>query len=336
MIDRHATNQRPDEVVDIADWPFHEDYEVFPIGARDKTLRVCPAPSPYPFCLPGHKYLFKESMKSVRNPQQFRHPEQYWSEVIAFKIGRLMKVPVPPVFVAVNSETGTPGALIEWFVGYDPSARERFTPGGDHMQASIEGYDRDRGAQHNLLTILTLCRALGVQDWQEYWALCLCFDALIGNTDRHQENWGLIWGSGEGEVRIAPFFDNGTSLGHELQHAKFVNLKKDINRLKAYVNRGKHHMKWHQSDAQRLRLMSGVIRYCRKYPRMISLLQHRLSWGATDLDEMLGALTAFDIEWPLTSERAAFIYQLTEYRRRLLLDLLGKLENEVHTASDRT
>ena len=58
-------------------------------------------------------------------------------------------------------------------------------------------FDRDRGTKHNLLDVERLMRALVntgalVQKWRQRWAEALLFDALIGNSDRHQDNWGLI------------------------------------------------------------------------------------------------------------------------------------------------
>ena len=87
-------------------------------------------------------------------------------------------------------------------------------------------FDRDRGSQHNLRDIEVLMRALsqhGVlsQNWRQWWAEALLFDALIGNSDRHQDNWGLIFESAGRQPpnmptgRLAPLFDNGTSLSHE-------------------------------------------------------------------------------------------------------------------------
>ncbi|WOG27892.1 hypothetical protein [Endozoicomonas sp. 8E] len=83
-----------------------------------------------------------------------------------------MKLTVPPAFVAVNSETGEPGSIIEWFLGYSPDTEERFTPGGDHMQSLIDGYDREKGRQHNLDTVIKFSRALSQRkvlchSWQE-------------------------------------------------------------------------------------------------------------------------------------------------------------------------
>lgn len=43
----------------------------------------------------------------------------------------------------------------------------------------------------------------------------LMLDVLVGNQDRHEENWGLI--SHEGAVYLAPTFDHASSLGRENQ-----------------------------------------------------------------------------------------------------------------------
>ena len=75
LIDRDGVDQGPDQIIDIADWPMYGDYEVYPVGARDKSLLISPDPAPHTFCLPGHRYLFKEAIKSVKNPGQPRHPE---------------------------------------------------------------------------------------------------------------------------------------------------------------------------------------------------------------------------------------------------------------------
>ncbi len=327
MILRNNVVQLQDQIIDIAHWPVHDEYEVFPVGARDKSLRICPADTNLEFCIPNHKYLFKEAIKSARDSRLNRHPDQYFAEIIAFKIGRLMQLNIPPAFVAINSETGEPGAIIEWFIGYDNDIKERFTPGGDHMQAMIQGYDRKKGRQHNLTSITTFCRGLAQQgklktNWKEYWGLCLCFDALIGNTDRHQENWGVIWNESDGTAKLSPYFDNGTSLGHELFHNRLMTYMSDQNALEDYIKRGRHQMKWQLDDDNRLPLIGGVSRYCQKYPSVIPLLLERLLWNNNDLAKILSDLTRFDIKSPLTAKRADFVQNLTTHRKQLLLELL--------------
>ena len=43
----------------------------------------------------------------------------------------------------------------------------------------------------------------------------LLLDALVGNTDRHHENWGILVRS-SADIRVAPTFDHASSLGREL------------------------------------------------------------------------------------------------------------------------
>lgn len=240
-----------------------------------------------------------------------------------------MALSVPPAYVAFNSISGEPGALIEWFMGYDASVEERFVPGGDFMQSQIEGYDRGKGKEHNLGTITALCKALARDkrlegDWERYWGLCLCFDAIIGNTDRHQENWGLVLNSERNTFELSPYFDNGTSLGHELDARKMAHYMKDSNGLVAYINRGKHHVKW-RKDGEKLKLFEGVVQYCKRFPRVLSSLLKSLDWEDAALEECLSRLTLFAIQSPLSVERAEFIYKLTTERKRRLLGLLGEL-----------
>lgn len=48
--------------------------------------------------------------------------------------------------------------------------------------------------------------------WDQFFEL-LVFDALIGGTDRHYYNWGVLEKADSGEfIRLAPAFDNGISL----------------------------------------------------------------------------------------------------------------------------
>jgi len=328
MIDRDNVYQEPHQIIDLADWETHQDYEVFPVGARDKSLRICPDPPPFDFCLAGHRYLFKEAIKSAKDSDQPRYPDQYWAEVIAFRIGRMMGLTLPPVFVAIDSARNEPGTINEWFMGYPGSDDERYSPGGDLMQRLIPEYDRDKGREHNLETIIKLSRALALQhelthDWRPYWGLCLCFDALIGNTDRHQENWGLVWTEDARRAHFSPYFDNGTSLGHELEPAKMQRMTRDSNELEGYLRRGRHQMRRRIDDQRRMPLVGGIRQYCEQFPATRPILMERLHRLCEDeLKCMLQQLTRFDIPHPLTEQRADFITFLTITRRDRLLQAL--------------
>jgi hypothetical protein len=68
----------------------------------------------------------------------------------------------------------------------------------------------------------------------------LLLDALIGNTDRHHENWGLLR-SGVGvsaNHRLAPSFDHASSLGREMLDERRVRLIKE-RKIEEYVRSGR-------------------------------------------------------------------------------------------------
>lgn len=53
--------------------------------------------------------------------------------------------------------------------------------------------------------------------WEQFFEL-LAFDALIGGTDRHYNNWGILEKADKGTfLRLAPAFDNGISLMWKLE-----------------------------------------------------------------------------------------------------------------------
>lgn len=76
-------------------------------------------------------------------------------------------------------------------------------------------------------------------------AAYLTLDALIGNTDRHHENWGLQRRRTRNGWRgfLAPSFDHASSLGRELQDAHRDILMTE-NRVGRYIERGHGGIFW--------------------------------------------------------------------------------------------
>jgi hypothetical protein len=139
--------------------------------------------------------------------------KQIWSEVIAYKIGNLINVRVPRCLVA-RGRDGQLGALVEFFYGYPGVlGSPKFIHASDVLQRFIT--DKKLGKPHSVRVNLAICVALKIPAAAEWWGKTILFDALIGNTDRHPDNWGfLIYREGGGlRWALAPAFDNGTSLG---------------------------------------------------------------------------------------------------------------------------
>ncbi|MGZ8911312.1 MAG: HipA domain-containing protein [Methylococcaceae bacterium] len=311
----HWINQPVDEPVNISNWKGDEEFEVYPEGARDKTLLYSPAPAPHEFLISNHRYLYKHAFS--------RHPDQYWTEIIAYHVGCLLNVPVPPAFVAHDEDNHSCGALIEWFLNYRDQPEERFVPGGDIMVSAISGYDRKKGQQHNFAVVerylSTLAKSKNVEmsEWMPFWCDMLLFDALIGNTDRHQDNWGLLWGVGlenRISVRMAPVFDNGTSLGYEILERNmdgFLN----PSRMQSYINKGRHHIRYElhsKEPAQHIELLELL---ASKNPEIAHRIKYKLdSFNIDRLRSIIEFCTKFKIPIPLTEKRAEFVCHLIESR----------------------
>lgn len=60
------------------------------------------------------------------------------------------------------------------------------------------------------------CEALGVSDAELAVQKMIVCDDIIANTDRHWRNFGLVRDVETLEYRVAPLFDSGSSLWHQL------------------------------------------------------------------------------------------------------------------------
>jgi hypothetical protein len=314
-------DQEFNQIIDISGWDLDEDYGVYPEGARDKTLYRCPVDTPHSFLLPGHRYLFKRSIE--------RHPHQFWMEVIAYGLGKVAKVRVPRAIVAYSARTNQVGALIEWF--YQVGGKTLYVPGGNYMQRLIPGYDRKKGRQHNFSIIARFGKALSrnkhvsFSSWICEWAKVVVFDALIGNTDRHQDNWGILWTvSTEGfpSAELAPAFDNGTSLGYEILETNLFKFN-DNAYLERYAKRGRHHMRWELSDSEQQTLFDFVGRFAAEFEEARPIMLECLTFEPRQIEEVLDLLSQLQISPGLSIDRCKFLYRLIEFRRSKLLAILG-------------
>lgn len=64
------------------------------------------------------------------------------------------------------------------------------------------------------------------------------FDTLIGNQDRHCDNWGVIRNTND-SYRLAPLYDNGCALGHLIHETDLDVFLRDSERMAGFIRRGK-------------------------------------------------------------------------------------------------
>lgn len=311
-----AKKQYADPMLDVASWT--KELEPYQEGAREKTKVQCPCDIPFDFLIPDHIYIFKQS--------SHRYPAQYWAEIIAFRLGCLMKVPVPPAFVAIDSGRKIAGALIEWFHHYPNHSQEEYIPGGELFRQLNPNYDV-KGEQHNLEDLICIMeKKIASENWQTYWAQVFCFDAVIGNTDRHQDNWGLVINNGS--YFLAPAFDNGTSLGHELIEERLPKTKKV---LEAYIlrNKANHHIRQIRGTEEKFHHFKLLEHLIQKYPAMrdsmASCVDFSMDIFCNEIDQLHEISNKLEVSYAkLTKERTSFIVELIHWRQQKIQEILKR------------
>jgi hypothetical protein len=313
-------------VIDVTRWLPDEHHGIFPIGARDKQMLWSPEQTTALDIRANWPYLFKESIP--------RYPDQYWTEIVAYIVAKHLNVDAPSAIPAVKTtEDGvtTCGSLIEWFYDEKNTNKESLVHAGNYFKKLIPDFDEKTGRQHNLLDMNKIIRQFSISgklltnrcDWLIDMML---FDAIIGNTDRHQENWGIVF-QANGNIRLSPLFDNGTSLGHE----RFPNKVQDWSdqTIRKYIQKGQHHVRF-SSDSKSLRISHFPLMGFLSVLRIFSLdyVKHKLhTFDVSALFEEIESLTNVKIAVAFSLERCEWIKKVISMRIAFIKEELKNADN---------
>jgi hypothetical protein len=182
------------------------------------------------------RWLFKESRPNTGED---------WAEKAAAEVARALDIRAATVELADYSERR--GCISRNFV--DVAAGQALVHGNEILGMRVTGYDKGktfRQSDHTLENIDSAIRGLFTAEQADgalmELASYMVLDALIGNTDRHHENWGLLLQSktapGALPLSVAPSFDHASSLGRELLDARRAELLA-AGRVGWYVGKGR-------------------------------------------------------------------------------------------------
>lgn len=211
------------------------------LGSKDKFW----------FWLADEKWLFKEA-RVIPTPQGAVPTGEDWAEKIAAEIAQRLGIPAAKVELAEAG--GRRGSASLNFT----SPVQQLMHGNEVMAGFLEGYDpevRFKQTSHTVVNIIAAIRRMFPSANEHHVVLrqlasYMVLDALIGNTDRHHENWGLLWqvlvdidevseaARLDKQYDVAPSFDHASSLGRELLDSKREELLTQ-GRVDAYVRKGK-------------------------------------------------------------------------------------------------
>ncbi len=222
----------------------------------------------------GTKRKFWYRDPNTRAEWLFKYPREgtgeHWAEKIAAEVAGVLGVDHAEAQLAVYREHK--GVAVKSFV---PSGEE-LVHGNQLMEVAVESYDRRAGFRYKRHTLANIWGCLGLlglltgsdlETTKGRFAEYLLLDAIVGNTDRHHENWGIVQGRGAGIAQLAPSFDHGSSLGRELRDRR-RDTRLEGDQVGAYVLRGQGGVYWSEDETYGPSPLELFRRGARMYPEL--------------------------------------------------------------------
>lgn len=213
----------------------------------------------------GGRWLFKRPRSGTG---------EHWAEKISCELAVLLDINHARTELATYQ--GICGSVSASFVG----TRQQLTHGNQLLALGVEGYDckgesKSKQTDHALDNIWRVLehafgRSEQTRQAKARFGEYLVLDALVGNTDRHHENWGLLKSklNDHFEEFVAPSYDHASSLGRELRDARRVD-RLARGSVGSYVERGRGAVYWTSDASGALSPLELVRRTAVIYPEAI-------------------------------------------------------------------
>ncbi len=233
------------------------------------------------------KFWFRYNDKNWLFKEARANTGEDWSEKLASEIARLLDLPTHHTELAIWEDKR--GCAVRSFL---PNNASVLVHGNELLGGFIASYDKNKEwgqADHTIDNIVSVLEQLFVDDKLRRYAAFrmigyLVFDALVGNTDRHHQNWGVVLTMQDQKMmpimELAPTFDHASSLGRELtDDARERHLgEKSIER---YSLKGKGGIFEHATAARGMSPMALAQTLAVRYPEFFKPWQTRVE----ELDE---------------------------------------------------
>jgi len=290
----------------------------------------------------GKRYFFKISLKK----QVIDYHSEFWMEIIASKFGQSLGLRMLDYNVAKQDDLV--GCLSQNMCEdkYELVELTRILSGYDETYNPASKEDQERYTFNFLLDAISSKK---LDSQIENFIEVLVFDSIIGNQDRHQDNWGFIkptandiavkkksiffWRKQPVVItnswdvaRFSPIYDSGSCLGHELTEEKVCQMLKNEMQLDAYIRRGKPELRWVNKKISYIELLGCLLsdkRFSQQTRAVISRLLSKFKQSVlSDIVQNIDSSVP-DKEFKLSDERKLLVIKLITKRVSLLSELLN-------------
>ena len=252
------------------------------------------------------------------------HTGQHWAEKIAAEVADDLGIFHAAVELALFQ--GVKGSATRSFAR---DGRELYH-GNQVLAGQLLDYDPEKRfhqSEHTLENILAaLDRVLKTPEAAHRAKLqiaeYLVLDAVIGNTDRHHENWGILRKRTEHGWTgwLAPTFDHASSLGRELRDESRGKCRRrllDEDRIGDYSERAPGAIYWETTDRRGLSPLALLRRAAERYPALFIPSLGRL--GVLTEDRLTHLVRRVPEDWMSETARDFTIklmcYNIAELRK---------------------
>ena len=246
-----------------------------------------------------------------RNPDPdwlFKFPQcntgQHWAEKIAAEVADQLGTLHAKVELAEFQ--GKRGSVTESFV----RPGQVLVHGNQMLRRVVHGYDPEKTFHQSAHTLSNIWQVVdrvfkkseSARRAKLRIAEYLVLDGLIGNTDRHHENWGFLRKRAGNHWRrfVAPSFDHGSSLGRELLDTR-RNRHLAENRVGDYAEKGHGAIYWSGEERRGPSPLEMVRRGTGKNPEFFRPALVKLE--KLDTNALRGLVDSVPDDWMTPSAR---------------------------------
>jgi len=157
------------------------------------------------------RYLFKEVREGTG---------EHWSEKICCEIASMLGLPHAHYNLAIWKNRY--GVVTPSFV--DTLQKERLIHGNEILKPDVSPISFYKRRHHLIRKVTSFLKIINpprgttvkeIKNANDAFIGYLMFDVLVGNADRHDENWGMVLTANG--VELAPSYDHASSLGREIR-----------------------------------------------------------------------------------------------------------------------
>ncbi|MCL2800134.1 MAG: excisionase [Treponema sp.] len=199
------------------------------LGVFEKNREILVAPDLTVDGSLRKKWIINNNERLLLKGSRYDEMQEPFNELIASKIMDLFEIEHVKYGLVRNESNNMPLSVCKCMVDIDTEIVTAQVVLDTELKENRNEYDR----------FINICNKKGIKDVKENIDNMIIIDFLIGNTDRHTSNFGIIRNSETLEwLKVAPIFDNGNSFHQNTNTIN--NIEDNVDTLCRWFPRGNY------------------------------------------------------------------------------------------------